>query len=742
MKSKSNSKKLSDIRIKTKIIIAVSVMLITLMTASTAIITYLIYQQNKESSFSMLSHSIKVVQEDLLNKSKKIEDEINQTTNIGKLIQNIDYYLALKADNADDNSIVYVIKDIAKALHQSTQTNLIWKSMIYSTQGDLIAFLITGEESVTVGFPFKGEYQIAKLKSDEVLDLDSWKTVGSFEGVEEVKVGLAPTQAENTVFDTSGKSITLVSKAGFKIERYNESKEQDEKVDVAILTAFKKINLQDIQQFTKLTGTKTNVYIGKELSVGNLDVYQTIETGLVPETLQDWHIKMENVAFGEVDVEGKTFFQAAFPIYGNGNLLGFITALFETDLAMQNTWQIIKALCLIAVIGIVIFFPITYFLTTKISGPLERMSRVIDEVKDTGDFSNRIQVITMDEIGVTGTAYNELMETLQIAIDGIGNIMESVADGGLSNLLDGEFKGDVQKLQSSINRALEMLGNTVIQVMSLSNNVHSSSLELRNAAQNLANGNSQQAASLEEISASMAVVKQSANQNREDAETASEFTSKAINTVSSGNQKMDEMLHSMNRIHGTSLEVGKVIKVIDEIAFQTNLLALNAAVEAARAGKYGKGFAVVAEEVRNLASRSAEAAKSTSDLIENAIKQVEVGVNGANETADALEEITESVDEANTLVDKIAASSLEQQTRIEEMDKGFDLINNVVQQNSAISQETSASASVLTNQAEHLNNLMHKFSVRDQEMAAGVSTADFDIIEPEAAKMAMIGFKN
>ncbi len=689
----------------------------------------------------MLSHGINVVQEDLFIKSQKLEAELNQTTNIGKLIQNIDYYLALKADNADDNSIVYVIKDIVKALHQSTQTNLIWKSMIYSTQGDLIAFLIAGEKSVIVGFPFKGEYQIAKLKPDEVLDLDSWKTVGSFEGVKEVSVSLASIHSEKAFFDTSGKSITLVSKAGFMVERYNESKEQDEKVDVAFLTAFKKINLQDIQQFTKLTGTKTNVYIGNELSVGNLNLYQTIKkTGLVPDTLQDWDIKSKNVTFGEVDVEGKTFFQAAYPIYGNGNLLGFITALFETDLAMQNTWQIIKALCLIAVVGIAIFFPITYFLTTKISGPLERMSKVIDEVKNTGDFSNRIQVITRDEIGVTGIAYNELMETLQTAINGISGIMESVADGGLSNLLEGEFKGDVRQLQSSINRALEMLGNTVIQVMSLSNHVHSSSLELRNAAQNLANGNSQQAASLEEISASMAAVRQSANQNREDAETASEFTSKAINTVNSGNQKMDEMLHSMNRIHGTSLEVGKVIKVIDEIAFQTNLLALNAAVEAARAGKYGKGFAVVAEEVRNLASRSAEAAKNTSDLIENAIKQVEVGVNGANETADALEEITESVDEANTLVDKIAASSLEQHTRIEEIDKGLDLINDVVQQNSAISEETSASATVLTTHAENLNNLMQKFSVRDQEMAEAAPKANIDTIRRETAELAMIGF--
>jgi len=172
---------------------------------------------------------------------------------------------------------------------------------------------------------------------------------------------------------------------------------------------------------------------------------------------------------------------------------------------------------------------------------------------------------------------------------------------------------------------------------------------------------------------------------------------------------MSQLSESMTEINETSANVTKIIKVIDEIAFQTNLLALNAAVEAARAGKYGKGFAVVAEEVRNLASRSAEAAKNTTELIEASFSRVEEGVKNTESTATILEDISGSANKVNDLVSEIAAASVEQTGGIEEINRGLNQINSVIQQNASISEEAAAASKELSSQSDKLQAMMKRF---------------------------------
>ncbi|OGV66298.1 MAG: hypothetical protein A3K19_14050 [Lentisphaerae bacterium RIFOXYB12_FULL_65_16] len=258
-------------------------------------------------------------------------------------------------------------------------------------------------------------------------------------------------------------------------------------------------------------------------------------------------------------------------------------------------------------------------------------------------------------------------------------------------------------LSVTISRAL----TRVIEGLSRgSEQVSSASGQVASASQSLAQGSSEQASSLEETSSALEEMASMTKQNAEHASKADALMGETKGTVRSGVESMQRMSVAIDKIKTSAAETAKIIKTIDEIAFQTNLLALNAAVEAARAGEAGKGFAVVAEEVRNLARRSAEAAKNTADLIEGAHKNADAGVNVTTEVGKSLHAIQESADKVAALVAEIAAASKEQAQGIDQVNTAVAEMDKVVQQNAANAEESASASEELTGQAEELNGMV------------------------------------
>jgi methyl-accepting chemotaxis protein len=292
------------------------------------------------------------------------------------------------------------------------------------------------------------------------------------------------------------------------------------------------------------------------------------------------------------------------------------------------------------------------------------------------------------------------------------NAANKIANGELDINVESKSKDEIGMLANDFRNMADNLNEVMSTIQASSEQVASGSKQMSDSSMALSQGATEQASSIEELTSSLEEISAQTEQNAASANQANQFAETARMNASHGNEQMTAMLKAMKDINESSGSISKIIKVIDEIAFQTNILALNAAVEAARAGQHGKGFAVVAEEVRNLAARSANAAKETTMMIEDSIKNVEDGTRIANDTAVALNNIVEEVSKVASIVNDIATASNEQAAGIAQINQGIMQVSQVVQTNSATAEESAAASEELAGQAQLLQEAVSRFKLK------------------------------
>lgn len=286
---------------------------------------------------------------------------------------------------------------------------------------------------------------------------------------------------------------------------------------------------------------------------------------------------------------------------------------------------------------------------------------------------------------------------------------DRIADGDLATEVVTSTGDELGDTAASFEIMRQRIREVLVEINHGADQVAAGAQNVSDASVALSQGASEQAASVEQLSASISEIASQTASNAQNAEKANELTVGTRSRAEMGNQEMQEMLAAMEEINASSVNISKIIKVIDEIAFQTNILALNAAVEAARAGQHGKGFAVVAEEVRNLAARSAKAAKETTDMIEGSMEKVEAGRGIAHKTAQALSEIVGDVASVADIVASIAKASNEQKLALEQINQGVQQVSQVVQSNSSTSEEAATASQHLSAQADSMKANVGKF---------------------------------
>lgn len=417
------------------------------------------------------------------------------------------------------------------------------------------------------------------------------------------------------------------------------------------------------------------------------------------------------------EVLGASYYTAYQPIINSqGDAIGvFFAGKPIADIKLTQLKFLLLAVAANLLLGFGIILFSVSILKKMIVQPVTQMACLAKDLSEGNLHSEQTICDNEDEIGQLGRAMNATAETLRLYIKDISDHLTRMSEGDLTTDIHAEYYGDFAPIKQAMTQISDSLNETLAKINNASEQVASGADQVACGAQALSQGATEQASSIQELTASIAEVSDEVSRNAANVRRATEYVDQAASGVEASNHEMGKMLEAMGEINTTSNQIGKIIKVIDDIAFQTNILALNAAVEAARAGMAGKGFAVVADEVRNLAIKSADAAKQTTTLIESSIQAVQEGSRFAEKTAQSLEEVSTQASKVKDIMDLIDKASEGQALAISQISNGVEQISAVVQNNSATAEESAAASQQLSAQAAMLNEEVNKFRLTEKE---------------------------
>jgi len=398
-----------------------------------------------------------------------------------------------------------------------------------------------------------------------------------------------------------------------------------------------------------------------------------------------------------------------------GNAASSASAAYDEAVALLERALLISYVFLAVTIAAVV--AVWLLLSKNLTRPLKFLANELTVIAETGNIflgdaaykQTKILNKRDDEVGEMSRSIGDVLAMLRDKIKSL----KAISGGDMTVQVDLRTPDDT--IGSELIGMVNSLNDMFVDIRFATRQAAIGSKQTADGAQSLAHGSTEQAATVQRLSSSIVEIAQRTKDNAAMAERAASLADTIMQNAEKGNRHMDEMTNAVQEINQASQSIGKIINVIDDIAFQTNILALNAAVEAARAGQHGKGFAVVAEEVRNLAAKSADAAKDTGRLIADSMEKAQFGSRIAEETAASLTEILSGINESNSIVSNIAESSEEQSIGIEQINENIDHVAQVVRQNSETAQSSATASEEMNRQSMILEELLSQFKLNSSK---------------------------
>jgi methyl-accepting chemotaxis protein len=573
-----------------------------------------------------------------------------------------------------------IVKNTLMEIHESEQDTLLFA---YIAEADPSYFL-DGEEGL----------------SDSSFDL---KTRDYYAAIKDKKIYISEPYADAT----TGKMVVTIAAPVYVNEKIEGLAALDITID-ALSQVVGNSKLGDAGYFSLLT--RDNIVTSHKDS--NNILKSVNEVGISDNLLQ-------NIISLNDEIVEYTYNNELF--MGNNVSVGDtgwkVISTMPKDEFSANTNELIRNIIIIYILTIILLSTIMYVIIGIVTKPIKKITTITNNLAN-GELNVSLDIKSNDELGELANSINRLTSRLKSYInyiDEIENVLVGFAQGNLDVELRYDYNGEFSKLKDALVNVSKIFKETIGKIKSSSEEININAEQVSSGSQNLANGTSKQANAIEELSVEINQIYDTISANAKNAENAGKISIEASIEVDQGNIQMMEMLSAMNEISNSSSEIGKIIKVIDDIAFQTNILALNAAVEAARAGSMGKGFAVVADEVRNLAGKSAEAAKQTTILIENSILAIDKGTALAYGTGKSLEKIVSKTKFTSNLITEIVEASSNQTVSVNQIKEGIEQISSVLQRNASTAETSAANSEELSAQAQILKDLVSQFNLGKQK---------------------------
>ena len=524
-------------------------------------------------------------------------------------------------------------------------------------------------------------------------------------------------------------------------------------VDVSLKTLYEKLSqLRPFGEGRVLLLSQTGKWIVAPTEELLMKEYDGQGADLVKEAIASGKPnRIENLSFDELAAFDRVIYPFALPDINTTwvVLVDVPRAAINAPVDEQTTMMIIGGLIVLGTVLAGLYFAVRFFVQKPLAGlvadvstlgkgvytqpitgqersdetgsvakALEGFRHQLADTKRLEAEANNQRQLTEAERGRSEAERAESSALQRDIVARLGDGLSQLSSGNLTFRLSGDFPGEYGKLKTDFNSAIASLEETIQTVNASIGNIGSGTSEISKGAADLSHRTEQQAASLEETAAALDELTSQVNSSAENARVAAKSVDTASNDASKSGEVVQKAIDAMRGIEHSSHEISNIIGVIDDIAFQTNLLALNAGVEAARAGEAGKGFAVVAQEVRELAQRSANAAKEIKTLINTSEVQVREGVDLVGKAGGALENIAEQVIQINSLIRQISGSASEQAVGLKEINAAVNQMDQVTQQNAAMVEETTAASMTLNDEAQTLKSLVSRFRAGAASMAA------------------------
>ncbi len=382
--------------------------------------------------------------------------------------------------------------------------------------------------------------------------------------------------------------------------------------------------------------------------------------------------------------------------------------LYDFRLHSNMILRILLAMLVVSTLVTLTIVSITVRTSLK---PIQYIKKAMGELA-SGNLHYELAYESTDEIGELAENMRYTTETLALYIQEIEDLLASCGAGDFTVTTDVKFVGDFVNIETAIEQFITLISGSLNEIKIMIKQVSSSSDHVAEGAQDLAKGSSEQSGSIGELKQHIADITALIKENAINVKNINATATETSNKLVESNQKMSEMLGSMEEISHTNDGIQKIIKTIEDVAFQTNILALNAAVEAARAGAAGKGFAVVADEVRSLSTRTSDAVNETTTLFEKSAIATKSGQKSAEDTAESLESVTRDIEEFISSLKKITASTEEQAVGMTRINDSVAIVNEVMQGNSAISESSAATAEELSSQSLLMSDTIQQFQTK------------------------------